>query len=106
MSISTYEALRPALDAIGCHLRSYPIAVGGFKTVADASMGLGVVLDVLVSLSPDVGDVLVDFAVIPCTSPLLLGAPFMETYGACFLLGLPHYGALSSPLLRVIPMDR
>ena len=30
MSISTYEALRPALDSIGCHLRSYPIAVGGF----------------------------------------------------------------------------
>ncbi len=84
MSISTYEALRPALDAIGCHVRSYPIAVGGFQTAADASMGLGVILDVPVSLSPDVGDILVDFVVIPCTSPLLLGAPFMETYGACF----------------------
>ena len=47
-------------------------------------MGLGVILDVPVSLSPDVGDILVDFVVIPCTSPHLLGAPFMETYGAGF----------------------
>jgi hypothetical protein len=84
MSISTYEALRPALDAIGCRLRSYPIAVGGFQTAIDANIGLGVILDVPVSLSPDVGDILVDFVVIPCTHPLLLGAPFTETYGACF----------------------
>ena len=47
-------------------------------------MGLGVILDVLVSLSPDAGDILVDFVVIPCTPPLLRGALFMETYGACF----------------------
>ena len=47
-------------------------------------MGLGVILDVPVSLSPDVSDILVDFVVIPCTSPILLGAPFMEMYGACF----------------------
>ena len=47
-------------------------------------MGLGVILDVPISLSPDVGDILVDFVVIPYTSPLLLGAPFMDTYGACF----------------------
>ena len=43
-------------------------------------MGLGVILDVYISLSPDAIDVLADFVVIPCTSPLLLGAPFMETY--------------------------
>ncbi len=78
MSISTYEVLRPALDSIGCHLRSNPIAVGGFLTAADTSM------DVPVFLSPDAGDILVDFVVIACTSPLLLGAPFVETYGACF----------------------
>ena len=27
---------------------------------------------------------MVDFVVIPCMSPLLLGAPFVETYGARF----------------------
>ncbi len=47
-------------------------------------MGLWVILDVPVSLSPDVSDILLDFVVIPYTFPLLLGAPFMETYGACF----------------------
>lgn len=45
-------------------------------------MGMDVILEVPISLSPDASDVLVDFVVLPCTPPLLLGAPFMETYGA------------------------
>ena len=63
-------------------------------------MGLGVILDVPISLSSNAIDVLVDFVVIPCTSPLLLGAPFMETYGA-FFIGLPHHGAVPSPALHL-----
>ena len=46
-------------------------------------MGLGVVLDVPISLSPDGQDFFADFVVIPCTAPLLLGAPFMDMYGVC-----------------------
>ena len=83
VSVSTYEAVKPALDSAGCVLHHYPIAVGGFQAAADASLGLGVLLDVPVSLSPDGQDIRVDFVVIPCTAPLLLGAPFMDKYGVC-----------------------
>ena len=83
MSVTTYETLRPALEAAGCTLHHYPIAVGGFQTAADSSMGLGVLLNVPISLSPDGQDVYADFVVIPCTAPLLLGAPFMDMYGVC-----------------------
>lgn len=81
MFISTNEALRRSLDAAGCHLRSYLIALGGFQTVADASMGMGVLLDTKQVTKP------------------------METCGICFWWDT-HYGVVHLAPHCLFTMDR
>lgn len=77
MSLQTYENLRASLAIGGCYLKNYAIAIGGFRTSTDANTNIGAPI----SMSPHGQDVKVAFMVVPSQALLLLGAPFMYTYG-------------------------
>ena len=80
MSLLAYATPRPALEAFGYRLRTYPIVFGWFQTASDAAWVSRTLLDLCTSLSPEDSGVEADLVLIPCPSWLLLGAPLMGIY--------------------------
>jgi len=78
IAATLYMSVRPHLERLGLHLEAFPLQVGPFSPNQPGEEVLGVIKDVPIEINGIV--FFLEFTVLPCKQPILLGAPFHDRH--------------------------